>query len=110
MAYLDEDTERLQDLFGHVPLAVAALLQDAHKVLQQVVLQEVVQETRLMLVSPDHELGDAAQGLHQGISISICDHRIVQQHAPQVPAGKWDCYQEGAHVSFGAVWPSVATV
>lgn len=76
-AYLYEHAKRLQHLNGNFASSVRGLLEYVGEVLEDVVLKEVLQEFGVMLITPDHKLGNAAQRLHHSVSVCIVDSGIA---------------------------------
>lgn len=84
-AYLYEHAERLQHLNGDLASSVRALLEYVGEMLEDVVLKEVLEEFWVVLITPDHKLGDTAQRLHHSISVCIVYDGVANQDVPEMP-------------------------
>ena len=84
-AYLYEHAERLQHLDGDFTSSVRWLLEYVGEVLEDVVLKEVLKEFGVVLITPDHKLGNTAQRLHHSVSVCIVDSGVATQDVPEMP-------------------------
>lgn len=78
--HLNEHADALQDLDGHITPSIRALLQYLREMRQEVVLEEKVKESLVVLITPYCNLGNAAQSFDHLLSIRIGYNIFFDQH------------------------------
>ena len=80
---LEEDVQGLEQLDTHV-IVPRFLIHELQEEAQHVPLKEEVKHGAVILVSPDQDLGNGSDGLHQQPLVALGDCLVLAQHRVKI--------------------------
>jgi hypothetical protein len=80
---LKQNVEGLKQLYWNI--SARPLLKDFQKCTKHVLLQEEIENFRVVLISPYQYLGNRADAFHKKVPVTLCHDSILPQNRVQVP-------------------------